>query len=343
MPSGEWALSLQNQEKYRRWSHYLCSVLKRLTTHHIFLFKSTTHQKVGRAGPAAMRSQITLPPNWLLGFQPRLRRHLGGPAHDVRRLRRTAGWGGHQRCTVPEWWWVELSYFHAQVKPQLIFHWHPTHHARTSYCSAGRTDVEGCCWWGRGVIQTSGVWWAFVWWMYASFYMIIYLITVNWSTRFDDTNSNFGKLNYFLGKRAADDGRESRYPDLDFCKDPGECLGWYRIYYFVIDPDVVLTVHSIFSLRFIAEVICSSQEHAELKWIGEIHVYWSGRCTRLLCPSSNGLLLSLVSCHSWILLLDKCSSILWRRRLELYQRAAQLCWWRYGGRCIHQCCVWNRQ
>ena len=24
---------------------------------------------------------------------------------------------------------------------------------------AGRTDVEGCCWWGRGVIQTSGVWW----------------------------------------------------------------------------------------------------------------------------------------------------------------------------------------
>ena len=25
--------------------------------------------------------------------------------------------------------------------------------------SAGRTDVEGCCWWGRGVIQTSGVWW----------------------------------------------------------------------------------------------------------------------------------------------------------------------------------------
>lgn len=23
---------------------------------------------------------------------------------------------------------------------------------------AGRTDVEGCCWWGRGVIQTTGVW-----------------------------------------------------------------------------------------------------------------------------------------------------------------------------------------
>ena len=33
--------------------------------------------------------------------------------------------------------------------------------------AAGRTDVEGCCWWGRGVIQTTGI-------------------------------CNFGKLNYFL-------------------------------------------------------------------------------------------------------------------------------------------------
>ena len=55
--------------------------------------------------------------------------------------------------------------------------------------SAGRTDVEGCCWWGRGVIQTSGV-------------------------------CNIGKLKYYLGKGAADDGRESRYPTIDFCKDP---------------------------------------------------------------------------------------------------------------------------
>lgn len=28
-----------------------------------------------------------------------------------------------------------------------------------SFKQAGRTDVEGCCWWGRGVIQTSGIWW----------------------------------------------------------------------------------------------------------------------------------------------------------------------------------------
>jgi hypothetical protein len=47
--------------------------------------------------------------------------------------------------------------------------------------------------------------------------------------------SNFGKLNYFLGARAAEEGRPSRYPTVDFCKDP--------------------------------EIICSSSEYKELKWI----------------------------------------------------------------------------
>jgi len=54
----------------------------------------------------------------------------------------------------------------------------------------GRTDVEGCCWWGRGVIQTTGV-------------------------------CNFGKLNFYAGKRAKDEGREANYPHIDFCKNPG--------------------------------------------------------------------------------------------------------------------------
>lgn len=53
----------------------------------------------------------------------------------------------------------------------------------------GRTDVEGCCWWGRGVLQTSGV-------------------------------CNYGKLNFYMGKRAADEGRNSIYPTIDFCKTP---------------------------------------------------------------------------------------------------------------------------
>jgi len=53
----------------------------------------------------------------------------------------------------------------------------------------GRTDVEGCCWWGRGVIQTTGT-------------------------------CNFGKLNYYMGKRAADEGRAAIYPGVDFCRNP---------------------------------------------------------------------------------------------------------------------------
>mmetsp|Transcript_43344 Transcript_43344/g.77906 ORF Transcript_43344/g.77906 Transcript_43344/m.77906 type:complete len:815 (-) Transcript_43344:179-2623(-) len=76
--------------------------------------------------------------------------------------------------------------------------------------SSGRTDVEGCCWWGRGVIQTTGV-------------------------------CNFGKLNYYLGARAAEEGRESRYPDINFCEEP--------------------------------DAICASQEHKELKWIAGLF-YW---------------------------------------------------------------------
>ncbi|EED91216.1 predicted protein [Thalassiosira pseudonana CCMP1335] len=55
--------------------------------------------------------------------------------------------------------------------------------------TAGRTDVEGCCWWGRGALLTRGT-------------------------------CNIGKLNYYIGKRAADEGRPSLYPDIDFCTNP---------------------------------------------------------------------------------------------------------------------------
>jgi len=74
----------------------------------------------------------------------------------------------------------------------------------------GKSDVEGCCWWGRGVIQTTGV-------------------------------CNFGRLNYYLGARAHEEGRESRYPLVDFCKNP--------------------------------EAICSSTDHPELKWVAGFF-YW---------------------------------------------------------------------
>jgi hypothetical protein len=54
---------------------------------------------------------------------------------------------------------------------------------------AGRKDVRGCCFWGRGALMTRGI-------------------------------CMMGKWNYYLGKRAADEGRPSLYPDIDFCLNP---------------------------------------------------------------------------------------------------------------------------
>ncbi|WP_053230487.1 hypothetical protein [Sandaracinus amylolyticus] len=55
-------------------------------------------------------------------------------------------------------------------------------------------SVEGCCWWGRGVIQTTG-------------------------------RCNFGMLNHYLGAGHLDPARFPRpagalYPDVNFCRDP---------------------------------------------------------------------------------------------------------------------------
>jgi hypothetical protein len=60
----------------------------------------------------------------------------------------------------------------------------------TPYSSTtGRTDVEGCCWWGRGALLTRNV-------------------------------CNIGKINYYLGSKAALDGRPSLYPNTNFCQFP---------------------------------------------------------------------------------------------------------------------------
>jgi hypothetical protein len=59
-----------------------------------------------------------------------------------------------------------------------------------AYPSAnGRIDVEGCCFWGRGALQTRGT-------------------------------CALGKFNYYFGKRAYDENRPARYPSVDFCKLP---------------------------------------------------------------------------------------------------------------------------
>ena len=70
-----------------------------------------------------------------------------------------------------------------------------------------------------------------------------YLLTF-FSSSFVKGVCNFGKLNYYLGARAAEEGRESRYPDINFCEQP--------------------------------DAICASQEHKELKWIAGLF-YWVER------------------------------------------------------------------
>jgi len=55
-------------------------------------------------------------------------------------------------------------------------------------CPNAETEIN-LCWYGRGTIQTRG-------------------------------RCQYGKLNYYLGSKAAKDGRPSRYPGIDFCSKP---------------------------------------------------------------------------------------------------------------------------
>lgn len=83
-------------------------------------------------------------------------------------------------------------------------------HAAPNFGVPARTDVEGCYFWGRGSIQLTG-------------------------------KCNVGKLNWYAGKKAADDGRQTLYPDVDFCENPEE--------------------------------ICNSSKYPELKWVSGLF-YW---------------------------------------------------------------------
>lgn len=72
---------------------------------------------------------------------------------------------------------------------------------RVAYPSAlGEISVEGCCWWGRGALMTRGT-------------------------------CGLGRVNHFLGKRAYDNGRPSRYPNVDFCKSPSVICGDTNLQY----------------------------------------------------------------------------------------------------------------
>ena len=58
----------------------------------------------------------------------------------------------------------------------------------------GRIDTQGCCFWGRGMLMTK-------------------------------TTCGLGRINYYMGKRAYNDNRPSRYPNINFCTFPSIICG----------------------------------------------------------------------------------------------------------------------
>lgn len=81
---------------------------------------------------------------------------------------------------------------------------------------SNRTDVEGCCWWGRGVLLTRGVCKFF-----REFrYRVKVFIQYSCFTTPLVVLGNIGKLNYFLGERAYEERGEGRFPNVDFCSSP---------------------------------------------------------------------------------------------------------------------------
>ena len=116
---------------------------------------------------------------------------------------------------------------------------------------------------------------------------------------------NFGKLNYYLGKRAADEGRPSRYGEIDFCKTPNK--------------------------------ICDSEDYKELKWIAGMRMARIKRKQHLTTAPYT-------SWPFWrIILLGRIIAVLWRWGLGLHNWVAQICGQRLVGISFHRCRVWDCQ
>jgi len=131
----------------------------------------------------------------------------------------TGAWDSTLSCTAEG-----CSHYDGQVKGSIDPNSIPSSN------SFGRNNVEGCCWWGRGAFPRGS----------AGTCMI-------------------GKLNYYLGKRAHDEGRSSaRYEEVDFCKDPSViCRGYYD----------------------------DSEKNAEIRWMMGI-LYWTSSTQQTLSPTN---------------------------------------------------------
>ncbi len=83
---------------------------------------------------------------------------------------------------------------------------------------AGRSDVKGCCWWGRGGELIGAIFYLLSRKYGSSLIRPFFALREVLQVR---GVCNYGKLNYWLGAKAAAEKRESLYPDIDFCKNPG--------------------------------------------------------------------------------------------------------------------------
>jgi len=91
-------------------------------------------------------------------------------------------------ATIPPYERGECDLYEGQKKGKMVW---------SSTPLSGHTTTEGCCWWGRGVIQTTG-------------------------------RCNFGVLNYYLGtnSQGVKDSnltykrKNAKFSTVDFCKDP---------------------------------------------------------------------------------------------------------------------------
>lgn len=98
---------------------------------------------------------------------------------------------------------------------------------------AGRTNIESCCWWGRGAAQLKGV-------------------------------CMYGKLNYYIGARAKEEGRKSMFPDIDVSSSSD--------YFICTNLDIHPLTRPFFSRFYLPKFckrpqeICSGKHSTRLTW-----------------------------------------------------------------------------
>lgn len=106
-----------------------------------------------------------------------------------------------------------------------------------------------CCWWGRGPFPRGSA-----------------------------GTCTIGKLNYYLGKRAQDDGRLSARYDVDFCEDPSSiCRGPSS------DPNVNAEIRWLMGIQFWVEKV---QGYTQDGWsyIDQLHNFVDKGCVQCFLP-----------------------------------------------------------